>query len=478
MMNTRFSEQLRVRLQETSRKHVLVLFGVVCTLVIVLILSHIPRDRPPVITESVFPASSMPYLHNQTIYSYNGSAFLATNISTTSTKVLFSGRYLPTVKNLVWADDSGVAVEFSDYADYTFFEEPIRQQLASIYYENSTLDGLWWYLDFKTESLHLINEEVIIEKTLFWSEREKRFYFAGFDSRPGTYNNVTDTMDGDGGVINLSTVFSYNPADYTKKTIGTLANTVGRVPSASKCHTYIVCYIAVDLNESRYYLYGVNSTSITTLYSSEDMLQPTNDPTLFSKWSVVKSAEKHSETEYVDLGPSTLVFYNTVTKKTSKPYLSTADQSAYTQIFNNTIYTIDSVGEKVFTHYKTRSILNTPLTIETTTHIDAVTDILGTNQNMRTALINGASNKTFLQTPAPHKNLVHKQLNALDIYRRCMSSDQRLTQFDIKSSDQDIVVLGSLQKDYVAAFKSFGDCFYADPSAVIGYTIKYAVIIE
>lgn len=142
--------------------------------------------------------SGLRYSHNfgslrgDDIYYYNGLAFLKQNLETNQINTLNTGRNLPSIDKIFWADDNGVLFNFDGSFAATIVEQKLRSRNETV---NKTTQNYTWYYDFKSGDLHLVDTAPIEKSLAVYSPSEKGFYYiAGFSDRIRYNPNVGITI--------------------------------------------------------------------------------------------------------------------------------------------------------------------------------------------------------------------------------------------------------------------------------------------
>ena len=278
-----------------------ILMGITVFFIIVVIVVFIaflskPHYKEYALTETGLKSKQQfGYLNNANLYTFNGLTFNETNIYNGKVKNLNSGQRLPIPREVHWANSEGVLLTFDSSFYFTKVEDTLRSLGESTIYDGSTFT---WYLDFKTNSLHIVNKRPISNSQAYYSERDGGFYY------------VPNTSEQPGVVTPLH---FYKTSTHKDEVIAADLQVTDINSLQESIEPKTVNFIARDLiNTRKERLYKLNQNGNKAVILEADSIYPTNNPAVYIK-NAIDQTTQPDESDVTDV-PA--VLYDITNKKT------------------------------------------------------------------------------------------------------------------------------------------------------------------
>lgn len=148
-------------------------------IVLIILISWIitPKYASFELNKTPFITENFTSFSNGKLYNYNGAAFYSVNPKDPNdVSVLSTGLRLPAVQKLYWAEDKGALVVFGDtQTDGSLVEKELTARGKAF---DVVTTSYTWYLDFKTNSLHLVSDTPVDSYNAYYSPSKQAFYFS------------------------------------------------------------------------------------------------------------------------------------------------------------------------------------------------------------------------------------------------------------------------------------------------------------
>lgn len=261
--------------QKKTRRIIAVVCACVAALFVILLISALrPKEtfqQAWIHKTDLSYDQNFTYLNGSTLYAYNGLAFYATTREG-DVSVLSAKYRLPNPEKIYWANDQGALMTFSSGFYYSQIETELKKRGQSL--GEATIQDYTWYLDFATNSFHLVTPEKA-ESTYYSSKDRGFYYFTGTGNTPRLH--------------------FYDAATYKDKIVAEIPNIVD-ISNLTQCTGTTACFVARDKNvPAAARLYEVKSNgTVTQMYDSKGRIFPTNKP---DKYVVVETTKEDNYTD-------------------------------------------------------------------------------------------------------------------------------------------------------------------------------------
>lgn len=238
-------------------------------LVLIVLISWIiaPKYSSFELHKTSYITENFTSFQNGRLYSFNGAAFYSVNPQDPSDiTILSTGLRLPAVEKLYWAGDAGALMVFGDtQTDGSVVEKELAAR-GQVF--DTLTTSYTWYLDFKTNTLHLASDTPMDSSNAHYSPAKKALYFSTlpFHQEHGADNEGP-------------TLWTYSTVKLERKE---LVESIGSgvVRYIGPCPNGEVCVIQ-DEQSSKQTLWAVvdgKKKVITNIYNS---ISPTGDQSTF-----------------------------------------------------------------------------------------------------------------------------------------------------------------------------------------------------
>jgi len=240
-------------------------------IVLIILISWIiaPKYGSLELTKTPFITENFTSFSNGTLYNYNGAAFYSVNPKDPNDiRVLSTGLRLPAVERLYWADDKGALIVFSDtQTDGSLVEKELASR-GKVF--DSTTTRYIWYLDFKTNSLHLVSDVSIDSDNAYYSPSKQSFYFS---TLPFHQTHGEDEED------HGPTLWIYSTVKRERKEsvadIGSgIVRYIGPCPNGEAC-------VIQDEQSGKQTLWAIVSGKKKVIANTYNSVSSTGDPSIF-----------------------------------------------------------------------------------------------------------------------------------------------------------------------------------------------------
>lgn len=319
--------------------------GVVVLLVIMLVFALLMRTNVEQYHMGKTPYSpgSFAHLDGDSLYTYNGIAFLKTDIKTGTVEALSSGEWFPTPKDVKWVGSKGVLIRFSIFFPKIIAEDRVNNLQQR--FPNRNAEEYTWYYDFSSRSLKLVNEQPLLtDDATYYSESEDRIYYLSSNRFSGA---ETDEVD------ESLKLYFYDLSTGKNTTVNndlavTAADTLHACPNLQG-----VCFIARDtkdiLKAKLFQVKPSSDSKPTVLLESTGRIFRTNNPDRYATIEFSRD-EGHSHEDHgvaegeVELTNEPVTLHALSQKKTynldfkagiSEPNIHFVDETNFYVLFNN-----------------------------------------------------------------------------------------------------------------------------------------------
>ncbi|HMH69780.1 MAG TPA: hypothetical protein VK502_00105 [Candidatus Saccharimonadales bacterium] len=451
------------------RKQLLIVISAVFVLVVIvlfIVFSLKPSFQEYALTKTGLKSQQQfGYLNKSSLYAFNGLAFTETNIENGSTKVLSSGQRMPIPRDIYWANSNGALFSFSSSFSLTPVESALQSMGEQLSYDGNDYT---WYLDFKTNQLHLVNKQPITADLASYSERDGGFYYVPNDSSQ----------------LGVTTPLHFY--DIATNKDATIASDL-EVTDFSSIHEgvdkYTVLFTARDLNDTaKKRLYKVKQGSNKQLITQADRIFPTNNPGMYVvSTSDTLSPVEGEEADTVD-GPAGLYDVTTKSTRALDFTVGTSDTSLYfvndkdfVALQSNSgndkdqfMYHSGSIDEK-----SARSSVY-PLQDENkNTVTDQIVKLNGYGNGRLLVTTVGDGQELFSATTKKQTLPTLKQQNeAGKIVNECLGNDSKNQQYIADSKLFRVFFVAD--SSFTISIKQFSTCVLKkDSTGLIGYTFQF-----
>ena len=307
---------------------VFVVIGVVAFLFI-----YNKHDVPNIsIQKTNMSVQNLAYISNNSLYSYNGAAFIKTAVSDSSkSDVLASGIKLRPISFYEWAGDDGIFLSFENSSFIRSKPEIIDQIAGADYSEDSS--EVLWYLRFSDSSFTQVDTIAPAPSISYYSDKDKGFYYISENSDKRERGEGTPAM-----------LMFYSTRDLKNRTVAIDSGFIyDRVAHVAPCTGYIVCaYGEYETGSSR--VYGFDTAGNTSpIYQAKGFISPTNKTDSISIASPTETSG--GEDQSVEFNMQT---YSLTDKKLVKINASAYSPTLqHVQLDNGLFYILSAGGRSV-----------------------------------------------------------------------------------------------------------------------------------
>jgi hypothetical protein len=292
--------------------------GTLVLLVVILVVSIVlqPRYTRHTLQTAPFTVTGGDFSHlsGTDLYAYNGAAFYKASVTNPGEmSVLSEGVKMPVPREIIWAGDQGVLVNFRESFSLTLVDEFLQRNGDEL---NETAMNHTWYFDFESESLRKVHEKPLVSSMGMYSAEENGFYYI-----PDLF--FTPISEAGDDVPDSIPLNFYDIAEGRSREVVRDLELLD-ITHISTCHddTYRVCLVGRDEEDiMKLRLYGIGSDGQReVLLESDARLIPSNDPSLYvtttdvSEEQPVRENEDGDDHEHIepdiDFSPSPAVLHN------------------------------------------------------------------------------------------------------------------------------------------------------------------------
>jgi hypothetical protein len=247
----------------------LVIIGVTLTLVLIVLFA---RWYPSIsITKTPYRSNMIATLQGDYIYSYSGTTFYKTSVKNQDDPIILSqGLRLPRIETSHWIGDKGVVLTFADSGVIRSAVETSLKNLGESWDEDTSYYA--WYLDFKTNQLHLINRYGIAGQTIYYSPQTDEVYYVAYSDDLSEEDQAEDLP-----------LLVFSTESKTSKLVTKNAAAANDIQHLGECPATIrslVCSIQAE--DGDYFLYGFSENTKTKLIDRPfNSINPTATPGVY-----------------------------------------------------------------------------------------------------------------------------------------------------------------------------------------------------
>lgn len=233
-----------------------VVAGLVFTISLIILLT--PLYGSFSIHKTPFRNTMLATIQGDHIYGYSGASFYKADIDTQNeVTILSSGLRLPTIESSHWIGDEGIVLTFTDGG---VIRSAVEEALTARGERWGDITRSYaWFLDFKTNQLHLVNQYGIIGDSVSYSNERQGFYYVGYS------DTISEEEQEDAAPLQL-----FSLQDKTSQIIEKDIAAPFSLSYISKCpenSRYIVC--TIESEDDKYAIYGIGNGIKTKLTDQE-----------------------------------------------------------------------------------------------------------------------------------------------------------------------------------------------------------------
>lgn len=441
--------------------------AVVILIFVIFTLYTTPTSKPLGIKAINTPRSAFARLQGSYLYHFDGLSFLKTDVRSSQTKVLSRGDRWPMINSIYWAGDYGALVTISGGYTYSPAEKVVRElPIKSI--SNNALKGSYiWYVDFATGEISSVDSRRPENNSYYFDDASKTIYYVANDTTVDSKTGVAMSASGESYRI----LYGYDTASRSLKILNPVEG-VRYVSSVSSCGEKSVCLIGRDASGQNSILRYSNTSKITNIYTTDNSITPTNDPTRFLITKATGDISDKTKIEgYIYSGPYSYELYNISTNKSELAGLSNKQSNYTIPLYSDNNMTIYSsvAGDSVSISHRTKSLLGLYMSTNQTSQ-DVSSSYMVNLDGYSTSPIGFAASESTKDTYVVSSNLSipKKPSTPPDVLvQKCTGLQGSNAEYTSINSLYTIYV--PLKDDFSSTIDEISKCILKQPNDSFGY---------